>query len=204
MADELAALLEALELKDESRTGWVLRGIESPESVAAHTWGVATLCLYYADRADGVDRDRAVSMALVHDLGEARIGDVATRAEDGTQRVDGDEKVARERDAIAALLEPFDGDDEFRSLWEGYEARETPTARFVKDMDLIDNCLQALKYEREGCYDETERNDAFTEYENLDEFFATAAPRLRTTVGERLFEAIKGRYEREIGRECQL
>lgn len=204
MADELDALLEALELKDESRTGWVLRGIESPESVAAHTWGVATLCLCYADRADGVDRDRAVSMALVHDLGEARIGDVPTRAEDGNQRVDAAEKVAREREAIGDLLEPFDGGDECRSLWAAYEARETPTARFVKDMDLIDNCLQALKYEREGRYDETERNDAFTEYENLDEFFATAAPRLRTPIGERLFEAIKGRYEREIDRECQL
>ncbi|AGB33018.1 metal-dependent phosphohydrolase HD sub domain protein [Natrinema pellirubrum DSM 15624] len=203
MADELDALLEALELKDERRTGWDLRGIDSPESVAAHTWGVATLCLYYADRADGVDRDRAVSMALLHDLGEARIGDIATRAEDDNQRVDGDEKVARERDAITDLLEPFDG-DEFRSLWAAYEARETQTARFVKDMDLIDNCLQALKYERGERYDETERNEAFDEYENLDEFFATAAPRLRTPVGERLFEAIKTRYEREIGRECQL
>ncbi|ELZ11368.1 metal-dependent phosphohydrolase HD sub domain protein [Natrinema thermotolerans DSM 11552] len=203
MADELDALLEALELKDERRTGWVLRGIDAPESVAAHTWGVATLCLYYADRADGVDRDRAVSMALLHDLGEARIGDIATRAEDDNQRVDGDEKVARERDAIVDLLEPFDG-DEFRSLWAAYEARETQTARFVKDMDLIDNCLQALKYERGERYDETERNEAFDEYENLDEFFATAAPRLRTPVGERLFEAIKTRYEREIGRECQL
>ncbi|QCC58265.1 HD family hydrolase [Natrinema thermotolerans] len=203
MTDELDALLEALELKDERRTGWDLRGIDAPESVAAHTWGVATLCLYYADRADGVDRDRAVSMALLHDLGEARIGDIATRAEDDNQRVDGDEKVARERDAIVDLLEPFDG-DEFRSLWAAYEARETQTARFVKDMDLIDNCLQALKYERGERYDETERNEAFDEYENLDEFFATAAPRLRTPVGERLFEAIKTRYEREIGRECQL
>ncbi|QCW04391.1 HD domain-containing protein [Natrinema pallidum] len=204
MADELDALLEALELKDERRTGWVLRGIESPESVAAHTWGVATLCLCYADRADNVDRDRAVSMALVHDLGEARTGDVATRAEDGNQRVDAEEKVARERDAITDLLEPFDRNDEFRSLWQAYEARETPTARFVKDMDLIDNCLQALKYEREERYDETDRNEAFDEYENLDEFFATAAPRLRTPIGERLFEAIKTRYECEIGRECQL
>ncbi|PCR91609.1 HD domain-containing protein [Natrinema ejinorense] len=206
MAEEFDALLEAVELKDERRTGWVLRGIESPESVAAHTWGMATLCLLYADRAgDDVDRERAISMALVHDLGEARTGDVATRAEDGTQRVSGEEKTARERDAITDLLEPFDDPDgDFLSLWEEYEARETPTARFVKDMDLIDNCLQALAYEREDRYDETERNDVFSEYENLDEFFATAGPRIRTAVGESLFEEIKARYEREIGRACQL
>ncbi|WP_226481259.1 HD domain-containing protein [Natrinema amylolyticum] len=208
MVDEFDALLEAFELKDERRTGWVLRGIESPESVAAHTWGVATLCLLYADRADGdVDRERAVSMALVHDLAEARTGDIATRADDGDQRVSGEEKADRERTAITNLLEPFGGaesDVDARSLWVEYEARETPTARFVKDMDLVDNCLQALKYERESRYDDTDENDAFDRYENLDEFFATAAPRLRTGIGETLFEEVKTQYEREIGRECRL
>ncbi|WP_222919964.1 HD family hydrolase [Natrinema sp. SYSU A 869] len=208
MADEFDALLEAVELKDEPRTGWVLRGIESPESVAAHTWGMATLCLLYADRADeDVDRERAVSMALVHDLAEARTGDIATRADDGDQRVSSEEKAARERAAITDLLEPFDdseSDADALSLWAEYEAHETPTAQFVKDMDLIDNCLQALKYERESRYDDSDENDAFDRYENLDEFFATAAPRLRTAIGETLFEEIKTRYEREIGRECQL
>jgi putative hydrolase of HD superfamily len=202
MPDDIDALLEALEVKDERRTGWVLRGIEDPESVAAHTWGTATLCLLYAGRVDGVDRDRAVSMALIHDLGEARTGDVATRANDDAQRVPDEEKTARERAAIADLLEPF-ADRDLRPLWEAYEARETPTARFVKDMDLIDCCLQALKYEREDRYDGRDPNDAFSEYEDLDEFFATAAPRLRTGVGEDLFARIRSRYEREIGRECR-
>jgi len=204
MADDISALLEALELKDELRTGWVLRGIDAPESVAAHTWGVATLCLLYADRAEGdIDRDRAVAMALVHDLAEARIGDIPTRADDEHQQVSAEEKEVRERAAITELLEPFD-DRDVQSLWEAYEARETPTAQFVKDMDLIDNCLQALKYERDDRYDATAENDAFSQYENLDEFFATAAPRLRTAVGETLFAEVKSRYEREIGRDCQL
>jgi len=207
MADDISALLEALELKDELRTGWVLREIDTPESVAAHTWGVATLCLLYADRADdAVERDRAVAMALVHDLAEARTGDIPTRADDEHQRVAAEEKAVRERAAIGDLLEPFgaDNDGEFRSLWEEYEGRETRTAQFVKDMDLIDNCLQALKYERDDRYDDTDENDAFSQYENLDEFFATAAPRLQTAIGERLFAEVKSRYEREIGRDCQL
>ena len=202
MADEFDSLLELLELKDELRTGWVLRGIESPESVAAHTWGTATLCLFYADRAD-VDRDRAVAMALIHDLAEARTGDIPTRAADvdDTQQLSSDEKERLERAAITDLLEPFET-DEWLSLWEEYEARETLTAQFVKDMDLLENCLQALQYEREDRYDETEPNDAFTEYENLDEFFATAAPRLTTSVGKSLFEQVKTRYEAALGRDC--
>ncbi|TMT85573.1 HD family hydrolase [Haloterrigena sp. H1] len=205
MADEFDALLEALELKDESRTGWVLRGIDAPESVAAHTWGVATLCLLYTDQAEAdIDRDRAVAMALVHDLAEARTGDIPTRADDAHQRVSTEEKAVRERAAIRELLAPFDDDRDVQSLWEAYEARETPTAQFVKDMDLIDNCLQALKYEHDDRYDATAENDAFSQYEKLDEFFATAAPRLRTAIGETLFEDVKSRYEQEIGRDCQL
>ncbi|WP_265108189.1 HD domain-containing protein [Halosolutus halophilus] len=202
MTDELDSLLEWFELKDELRTGWVLRNIESPESVAAHSWGTTSLCLLYAERAH-VDRQKAVTMSLVHDLGEARTGDVPTRAEDGKQNITASEKEAAERSAVTALLEPFD-DGELLALWEEYEARNTPTSKFVKDMDLIDNCLQALKYERQNRYDDTEANDQFSEFDNLDEFFATAAPRFQTAVGEDLFERIKSEYEREIGRSCQL
>lgn len=202
MSDELRSLLEWFDLKDELRTGWVLRNIEAPESVAAHTWGTASLCLLYAGRAD-VDRERAITMALIHDLGEARTGDIATRAEDGRETISAAEKEAAERNAVTDLVSPFE-DGELVSLWEEYEARETRTARFVKDMDLVDNCLQALKYETQNRYDETESNDHFDEFENLDEFFATAAPRFQTQLGEELFERIKTEYENEIGRPCQL
>ncbi|ELY59953.1 HD domain-containing protein, partial [Natronococcus jeotgali] len=68
MTDELGSLLEWFDLKDELRTGWELRNINSPESVAAHTWGAAALCLLYAEREE-VDRQKAVTMALIHDLG---------------------------------------------------------------------------------------------------------------------------------------
>lgn len=210
---ELESLLELLELKDERRTGWVLRGVDDPESVADHTWGTATLCLLYADHEsvdDEVDRRKAVEMALVHDLAEARTGDVPTRAEQGRERVSEAEKERAEREAMGELLAPFglesaeNNGHELRSLWEEYEARETSTARFVKDVDLLENCLQALKYEREDRYEADETNEHFEEYDDLDEFFATAAPRLQTVFGKTAFERIKSVYEREIGRECQL
>ncbi|WP_408958572.1 HD domain-containing protein [Natrinema sp. 74] len=202
MTNELDSLLEWFDLKDELRTGWVLRNIDSPESVAAHTWGTAVLCLLHAEQED-VDCQKAVTMALIHDLGEARTGDIATRAEDGRQTIPTSEKEAAERSAVTDLVGPFK-DTELLPLWEEYEARDIPTAQFVKDMDLVDNCLQALKYERQDRYDEAETNDHFAEFENLDEFFATAAPRFRTELGQDLFERIKSEYERELGRPCQL
>ncbi|RBI61666.1 phosphohydrolase [halophilic archaeon] len=189
--DAIDALAAAFALKDERRTGWQLRGVDDPESVAGHAWGVALLCLQYADEA-GVDEDRALRLAVVHDLAEAETGDVATRADADDQRVDGEEKVRRERAAMDDLAAPLS--DDVRALWEEYEARETPAARFVKDMDLIDMCLQALVYERADRY-AGDDGEQFDEYDDLDEFFATAEPRLRTDVGERLFAAIRARYE---------
>ena len=38
-------LLQMLQLKDVERTGWVRAGVNKPESVAAHSWGMATLAL---------------------------------------------------------------------------------------------------------------------------------------------------------------
>jgi putative hydrolase of HD superfamily len=35
-----------------------------------------------------------------------------------------------------------------RSLWEEYEARETPEAKLVKDLDRLELVLQAGEYER--------------------------------------------------------
>jgi putative hydrolase of HD superfamily len=193
--DDVDALAAALALKDESRTGWQLRGVADPESVAAHAWGVSLLCLLYGPRAE-VDVDRTLRLAIVHDLAEAETGDEPTRADPDAETVDHAGKTRREREAMAALLAPLSPDaaDPVRSAWEEYEARETPEATFVKDMDLIDMCAQALVYERSGRYEPGE-TDAFEHYEHLDEFFATAEPRLRTEVGRELFAELKRRYE---------
>lgn len=38
--------------------------------------------------------------------------------------------------------------ERFRSLWEEYEARETPESKLVKDLDRLELALQAVEYER--------------------------------------------------------
>ncbi|MDJ1431110.1 HD domain-containing protein [Halostagnicola sp. A-GB9-2] len=199
--DQLETILRAFLLKDEGRTGWQLRGVDNPESVAGHTWGVALFCLLYADHDDapaGVDPDRALRMAVVHDLAEAETGDFATRADSTADTVDPGEKEQLEEAAITDLFEPFDEDGDLRAIWDEYETRASPTARFVKDMDLVDMCFQAVYYEREERYDtadDSTHDEQFAEYEALDEFFATATPRIRTEIGRRLLERARESYE---------
>lgn len=193
----LDALLDAYALKDERRTGWQLRGVDDPESVAAHAWGVAYLVLALGDRfrddLPGLDIDRALRLAVVHDVAEAETGDVATRADSTADPVDPAVKEAAEREAMADLAGPIP--DRVRDAWEAYEARDSPEAVLVKECDLLDVCLQAVRYERGARYDPAAGEpDAFREYDDLDEFFATTEPRLRTATGRALFERLRSRY----------
>ena len=196
-AAAIDALLDAYELKDERRTGWQLRGVDDPESVAAHAWGVAYLVLALGDRfrddLPGLDLDRALRLAVVHDVAEAETGDVATRADETVETPDSTAKEAAERAAMESLAGPLP--DRVRDAWEAYEARDSPEALLVKECDLLDVCLQAVVYERDDRYDPAAGDpDAFREYGDLDEFFATTAARLRTETGRDLFDRLSDRY----------
>ena len=68
-------------LKSEVRTGWSIEGVPHPESVADHTWGMTLLLLHAFDRTaehgeEGIDRERTLRIAIVHDLQEAVTGDL--------------------------------------------------------------------------------------------------------------------------------
>ena len=59
------------------RTGWALRGVPAPESIAGHALAVAHLVLTLAPEVEPPLRlDRALAMALVHDAPEAWTGDL--------------------------------------------------------------------------------------------------------------------------------
>jgi putative hydrolase of HD superfamily len=134
-------LLEAVGLKDVLRAGWVRAGVPSPETVAAHSWGVAWRVL--ALLPDDLDRERALLYAVLHDLPEVRTGDVTPL--DGVSAAD---KHARERVALSALCAalPPDRGAALLRVWEAYEAQGDPEARFVRQLDRLDMAIQAVAY----------------------------------------------------------
>ena len=126
----------ALALKHTDREGWKRVGIEAPESVAAHSWGMALLAL--ATCPAHLDRQRVLALCILHDIAEAVVGDITPH--DGISR---EEKRARERSAAAQML---GGHAELWGLWEDYEQQRSPEARFVKELDKLDMGLQARAY----------------------------------------------------------
>ena len=134
-------LLDYLALKQLPRTGWVRSNVEHPESVAAHSWGMAILALRLAP--NDIDLTKVLSMCLVHDLPEVIVGDL-------TPHDDTTNKAELEHDAMRQLA------PEWLALFEEYEAGESKEAKFVKQIDKLDMGLQAILYQNEQGLDLSE------------------------------------------------
>lgn len=62
-------------LKSTRRTGWVDFGIHEPESIADHMYRMGMICML-TNNHDTLNYSRCVSIAVVHDMAEALVGDI--------------------------------------------------------------------------------------------------------------------------------
>ncbi len=114
-------------------------------------------------RGVGVDVERVLRLALLHDLAETRTGDMPRT---GAQYYSSEARRRAERaafdDVVRELGSPLGGD--YGELHEDYERRLSLEARLVKAADIVDLLAQALFFERSGA-------------RGLDEFWEGAAER---------------------------
>ncbi len=130
-------------LKRIPRTGWALRGVPGPESVADHSYRTTVLAMVLGDRL-GLDTDRMMRMALLHELSECRTGDIPSGAIPIEQKTAIEQRVAR--DLLAAA-----GDDGvYQELIEDFLEGRSREARLVRDLDRLEMLLQALEYQDAG------------------------------------------------------
>ncbi|OVA06914.1 HD/PDEase domain [Macleaya cordata] len=168
-------------LKSTKRTGWIRREIQDPESIADHMYRMGVMALIAAD-IPGVDRDKCVKMAIVHDIAEAIVGDIAPS--DGIPKA---EKSRREREALDHMCKLLGGGSrakEIGDLWMEYEENSSPEAKVVKDLDKVEMILQALEYENDQGKD-------------LEEFFQSTAGKFQTDLGKAWAAEIASRRKRK-------
>lgn len=137
LAGILAFLQGAERLKDTLRSGLTSGG--RPESTAEHSWRLALMIVLFARDLPGLDLERLLKLALIHDLGEAISGDVPA-----TLQAPDDGREARERADMQALCAPLPADlrAELLELWEDYAAARSPEARLAKGFDKLETILQ--------------------------------------------------------------
>jgi len=124
------------------------------ENDAEHSWHLCLCVLVLAEHANEPKPDvlRVLKMVILHDLVEIDAGD--TFAYDTARMVDQHEREARAADRIFGLL-PADQGAEFRALWDEFEARATPEAKFAAAVDrfqpMLLNCrTQGAAWQRHG------------------------------------------------------
>jgi len=201
-------------LKTTPRTGWVMQEAGPRiESVADHSWRIGLMAMVASSASSSsssspskYDTNRCIKMALVHDLAEAKVGDITPHC-----GVSDDDKHARELKAITEMTQKLTnlpgmissseedekGDassssssstklspvgQEILELWKEYEAGVTEEAKLVKDMDKLEMILQALEYETDG------KNK-----KSLDGFFDGTRGKWKTPIGEAWGKEIESR-----------
>jgi putative hydrolase of HD superfamily len=138
---------EVCHLKQLFRQGWLRAGVpeRACESVAEHSFGVAILALVVAEELfPELDAGKAVTIALLHDLAEARAGDITVH--DGVPQA---EKERREREAMARMFEGVPNAPRYVALWEEYEAQSSREAVLVRQLDRLEMALQGAVYEHQ-------------------------------------------------------
>ena len=140
LIDTLVALDPLSELP---RTGWVLSGVTAPESVAAHSYGVALCAMGIVDAlreaGENIDGEAVLRLALLHDAAEVVTGDIPGPAKTPALKAALSEV---EADALACLLP---------ASWAESTGRATSrAAEIVHAADKVQMLAKALCYEKAG------------------------------------------------------
>ena len=136
---QLQFLLEADRLKGVLRQSRIIDGSRR-ENSAEHSWHLGLMSLVLGEYAPaGTDLSRVTAMVLVHDLVEIDAGDLFVYA--GAQ-AQADQEEA-ERAAAGRLFGLLPGSQAagFRALWDEFEERRTPEAKFARALDRLQPML---------------------------------------------------------------
>lgn len=148
---QMLFLKEADKVKSVFRRNRILHG-ERPENDAEHSWQLALMAVVLSEHASPkVDVLHVVKMLLIHDLVEIDSGD--TFAFDQAAVLTQREREEKAAERIFGLL-PAEMAEEMRAVWEEFECRETPEARFAGALDHLGGGVVPNCHHQGGCWRE--------------------------------------------------
>jgi putative hydrolase of HD superfamily len=136
---EVGFLIEADRLKTVLRQSPILDGSRR-ENSAEHSWHLALMAIVLSSHAPpGTDQAKVMAMVVIHDLVEIDAGDLFAYAGAAAQaNQDAAERAAADR--LFGLLPDNQGAG-LRALWDEFEERRTPEARFARALDRLQPML---------------------------------------------------------------
>ena len=180
-------VLEVEKLKGILRKSRPLIQQRRYENSAEHSWQVALLAQTLAPlAASPVDTGRVTRMLIIHDIVEIDTGDKIIYS-------DAHDDYEKEREAAGRIfgILPETIAAEYRALWEEFEARETPDAKFARAMDRLMPVLQNIHNQGQTW---VENNITIDQVLQKNEIIASAHPQIWQWVRARLEAAVEQGY----------
>ncbi len=168
MKDIARLLFEARTLKEIPRSGYSFLGA-GKESVAEHTFVTAFIACVMSRLAPEVDALKLITMCLVHDLAEARTGDLNT--------VQKKYVVADEARAMSDLERTPPLGSFMSELLREFREGETPEARLANDADQLSFIVDLKALDGIG-------------YAPPAKWLPAVAARLKTETGKEICEGV--------------
>lgn len=196
-AEMVLILMEELgSMKNIRRTGWSLKGIRDGESIADHCYRTAILAMLIADilEEEGMDinPDKVTRIALLHEIAEARIGDIPYPA---LRHIPQEVKATAELDAIESMLKGFGPlRQKYVDLWSEFEYGTSMEGLIVHIADKLELMIQVSEYEKLGY---TDFNEFWTTQWNQSGIYETS---LTAEIMEILKERHNKRGNNELGK----
>lgn len=135
-------IFEVNQLKRQRHSGFQLAGVKDPDSIAEHVMRAAQIGYILAVMEGDANPEKVASMILIHDNGEARVGDqhkVAARYFDAKKT---------EHQAFGEQLERLSNGvaEKWQQYFNEFENRNTKEGIIAKDADWLETAFQAKEY----------------------------------------------------------
>lgn len=100
------------------------------------------MALVIAQECDvALNMERALALAIMHDIAEAKTGDVDAYAQKVFGNAVVQNKAAQEESVMKTMTSDLNFGDWVFNLWQEYEAQQTAEAKFIKALDKIEGFL---------------------------------------------------------------
>lgn len=189
LARQIEFIREVDKLKDVLRQTLLMNGSRL-ENDAEHSWHLAVMAVLLREYAidPAVDLARVLKMVLIHDVVEIDAGDTYVYDVAGQVGKAAREQVAADR--IFKLL-PLDQAADIRALWEEFEERQTPAARFAAALDRLQPLLH--NYATQGAIWKKNGIDS-DQVKRRNRHMAEGAPRLWEFAEELINDSVRKGY----------
>ncbi|MFH1073327.1 MAG: HD domain-containing protein [Nanoarchaeota archaeon] len=164
-------IFELGQLKRIKHEGWRLVGVQHPESVAEHSLRASQIAYILAQLEKYDHPEEACAIAVFHDIGECRIGDLHKVA---NRYVSADEEraVAEQLHNLGSMKA------DILSLWKQAEEKNSTAGIIAKDADLLEIAFTAKEYMEQG-------------HAAAEDWIKNVSARLETKSAQELLETMK-------------